>query len=329
MKAILVDAFGDPDVLREGEAPAPELRPDDLLVRVHASGVNRADILQRQGRYGDNNFGDSPLLGLEIAGRVVGLGSNVDDFAVGQRVFGIVGGGGYAQFARIDRGLAMTIPDRLSYQEAAAVPEVFLTASEALFDLALLRGDQSVLVHAGGSGVGTAAIQLAHHAGVQTFFTAGSDDKVAKAGALGSATGINYRTANFAHEVRKLKPEGVDAVIDFIGAPYLNSNIDTLSEGGRLVLLSVMGGTSAQLDLGVILRRRLSIVGSVIKSRSMPQKRDLTRRFAERWLSLLARGAINPVIDRIVPISQIRAAHRHVEANANFGKVVVDLENWA
>src|ERR1700754_835128 len=245
MKAIVLDGFGDADVLRLADVPDPEPRDDDLLVRNHATGINRADIIQRNGGYKGDSFGDSDIMGLEIAGEVIGMGKNVRGFSPGDRVMGIVGGGAYAELARIDRRMAMPIPANIDYVQAAAIPEVFVTAHEAAFHLGRLQAGESILVHAGASGVGSAAVQLAHTAGARVFATA-SGSKLDKVRSFGADVTIDHRAEDFAEVIaRETAGKGVDVIIDFIGAAYFERNLASLNYGGRLVVVGLLGGSDA------------------------------------------------------------------------------------
>ena len=325
MKAVIQSANGSPQVLQLGEAPLPEPGEDQLLVRVRASALNRADTMQRKGMYPPPP-GESDILGLELAGEVEAWGAGVQGFSKGRRVFGLIGGGGYAEYALIDKELAMPIPDSWSFAEAAAVPEVYFTANETVFVLGKLQPGEAVLIHAGGSGVGTAAIQMARHVGARVYFTAGSDEKIERAMALGADAGINYKTHDFAEEIKRLTAgAGVDLVEDFLGASYLERNLSVLRPGGRLILVALMGGAKCEVDLSTIMRKRLQVFGSVMRSRSLEDKRAITARFRERWLPPLIEGGIKPVIDSVFPLEDVVAAHEKMEANKNFGKIILSL----
>lgn len=325
MKAITLSQYGDPDVLHLSEVPLPTPGAQQLLVKVHASALNRADILQRQGKYPPPP-GESEILGLEIAGKVVRQGAAVTGFKPGQRVFGLVGGGGYAEYCLLDHQMAMLIPQHWSYTDAAAVPEVFLTANETIFELGQLQAKETILIHGGGSGVGTAGIQMASYWGAQVFITAGSQSKINKAIALGAEVGINYKLDDFSHKILDLTHGlGVDVVIDFIGAKYLSRNLAVLKEGGRLIQVAVMSGRLAEIDLGLLMNKLVQIKGFILRKRHLAQKRIITKRFKQRWLNLLEKGKINPVIDSIFPMTQIQAAHHHMQASKHFGKVVIKI----
>ncbi len=326
MKAITLAGSGDPEVMTLGEAAKPTPGPDDLLVQVRVSALNRADTLQRRGLYPPPP-GDSEILGLELAGEVVEWGANVSGFSEGQRVFGLVGGGGYAEYALLDSQMAMTIPDGWSFEEAAAVPEVFFTANETVFVLGGLQPGETLLVHAGGSGVGTAAIQMASQIGATVYFTAGSREKIDRALALGAHAGIDYKTQDFVEEINKLtQGGGVDVVEDFLGASYLAKNMEVLKITGRLVIVATMGGMKTEIDLNLLMRKRLAIFGSVMRSRPLQDKREITNRFRERWLPMLTEGKIKPIIDSTFPLNQAREAHERMESNLNFGKILLKVD---
>ncbi|WP_043693488.1 NAD(P)H-quinone oxidoreductase [Luteibacter sp. 9133] len=326
MKAITFDQFGDADVLHLTDVDQPVARDDDLLVRVYAAGVNRADIIQRNGGYKGESYGDSEIMGLEIAGEIIAIGRNVHGHAVGDRVMGIVGGGAYAEVARIDHRMAMTIPDRLGYVEAAAIPEAFVTAHEAAFHLGRVESMDSILIHAGASGVGSAAIQLARAAGARVFATA-SGGKLDRVRGFGAGIAIDYRSDDFAEVVsRETDKRGVDVIVDFIGAPYFERNLASLNHGGRLVQVGLLGGSNGTtLPLDQLLYRHLQIIGTVMKSRPAAVKQAMTRRFRERWLHRFADGTLSPVVDSEYPLSQAAEAHRHMESGQSTGKIILTM----
>lgn len=326
MKAITFDTFGASDVLKLGDAPEPVLRPDDLIVRTHAAGVNRADLTHRRGGYGWPDFGDSTIMGLEIAGEVIAVGANVTGFKFGDRVMGIVGGGAYAEVARIDHRMAMPIPAGLDYVQAAAITEVFVTAHEALLHLGQLQQGETVLIHAGAGGVGGAAVQLARAAGATVITTAqaGAHDLVRR---MGAHHAIDYENQDFAQVVATLTGErGVDVILDFIGAPYFERNVNSLNFGGRLVQIGIMGGIeNARIPLDSLLYRHLHIIGTVMKSRSQEVKHAMSRRFRERWLSQFGKDGLAPVIDSVFPLAEAGAAQQRMEDGLNVGKIVLTM----
>ncbi|MGY3231518.1 NADPH2:quinone reductase [Luteibacter sp. HA06] len=326
MKAIVFDDFGSADVLQLRDVPEPELRDTDLLLRNHAAGVNRADIIQRTGGYGKDSFGDSAVMGLELAGEVIDMGSAVEGFALGDRVMGIVGGGGYAEQARIDYRMAMPIPASLDYVQAAGIPEAFVTAHEAAFHLGRLEAGESILIHAAASGVGSAALQLARAAGARVFATA-SASKLDRVRALGADVAIDYKTDDFAKAIeRETAGKGVDVIVDFIGAPYFERNIASLNFGGRLVEVGLLGGAKgATLPLDRLLYRHLQVIGTVMKSRPQSVKQAMTQRFRDRWLQAFDGGTLAPVIDSTFPLAQAAEAHRRMESSSSVGKIILTM----
>ncbi len=326
MKQVMLPVYGGPDVLTMADAPEPEAGPGELLVRVRAAGVNRADCLQRAGTYPmPPGLGNVP--GLEISGEVAAIGPGVESFAPGEQVFGLVAEGGYAEYAILDAGLAVPLPQGWSFAEGAAVIEVYCTANETVFELGGLDAGQTLLVHAGASGVGTAAVQMAKHSGATVCFTAGSRHKIDRVLELGADHGILYKTEDFVEEVFRItRGEGVDVVEDFIGADYLARNLSVLKPTGTLLLVGFMGGRVASFDLGAMLRKRLSIRGFTLRAQSVANKRAIVRRFRERWLPLLAAGSIRPIIHDVVPLAEVRRAHEMMEANENFGKIILRMD---
>lgn len=324
MKAIIFDQFGAADVLHLGDVADPVLRPDDLLVRTRAAGVNRADLTHRRGGYGWPDFGDSTIMGLEIAGDVIAVGANVEGFAIGDRVMGIVGGGAYAEVARIDFRMAMPIPAGLDYIQAAAITEVFVTAHEALIHLGQLQAGETVLIHAGAGGVGGAAVQLARAAGATVITTAqaSAHDLVRR---MGAHHAIDYEHQDFADIVAELTDgRGVNLILDFIGAPYFERNVNALDFGGRLVQIGIMGGIdNATMPLDRLLYRHLRIIGTVMKSRTQEVKHAMSRRFRERWLAQFGKDGLTPVIDSVYPLAQAGAAQQRMEDGLNVGKIVL------
>jgi len=327
MKGVVYDGFGPAQVLHLAEVPRPEVRPQDLLVRVRAAGVNRADILQRNGAYANQSFGESNLLGLELAGEVVGVGSEVDDVSVGQRVMAIVGGGAYAEFARVDRRMAIGLPEQVSFVEGAAIMESFVTAVEAVSHLAGVGPGQNVLVHGAAGGVGSACVQVAHALGAIVCATANAS-RLADVGKIGAATVIDYRVEDFESVVAKLTDDrGVDAVIDFVGGDYLARNLRSLRPGGTLVQVGILSGQhSTPIPLNLLLHNHLRLVGTVMKSRGMDEKRAMVRRFSEGFLPLVVSGVLKPLVDRVFPLQRAADAHLSVERGGGFGKVVLVVD---
>jgi NADPH2:quinone reductase len=325
MKAIMYSHHGGPEVLRPQTVGKPQPDQNELLVRNYATTVNRADIVYRRGLH---YFENPPeILGFEIAGEVVAKGKNTTRYQKGDRIFGLVNGGGYAEFSVIDEGMALPIPDHWSYEYAAAIPKNFITADETLFAQADLKKGESILIHAGGSGVGTASIQLAHYIGAKIFTTAGTDEKIAKALEIGAHAGINYHTHDFAYHIQTLTDHiGVNVVQDFIGGKYLVRNINCLKEGGRLILVSLLDGNKGDISLTQVLNKKLQIKGSVTELRTIEEKRAMVKRFEEKWLPIIKQGHIKPIIDYVFPLEMVQDAHKHMENNRNFGKVVLKIQ---
>lgn len=323
MQAILISAAGEPEVLVLGEAPDPQPGPGELLIAVRATALNRADLLQRRGQYSPPP-GASPILGLELAGTVAALGTGVTGWHVGQPAMALVTGGGYAELAVTPAATAVPIPEGYSFEQAAAVPEAFLTAMLNLFVLGDLQAGQRVLVHAGASGVGSAAIQLAREAGATVFATAGSEPKLAHCRDLGAALAINYREQPFdAAVLEATEGTGVDLVLDFVGAPYWAANINALAMHGRLVLIGMMGGSVGELDIGPIMRKRLLVTGTTLRATPLAQKAALVEQFRAFALPRLADGRLRPTIDTVFPLAEAAEAHRFMERNANIGKIIL------
>jgi NADPH:quinone reductase len=327
MKAVVISSPGGPEVLQYRDVPDPIAGPEDLLVRVHATALNRADILQRMGGYPQP--GPKPefeIPGLEFAGEVLTAGGRVQGFAGGDRVMGLLAGGGYAEQVVIHHRLALKVPENLSWQEAGATPEVYITAHDALRQCDLVAGE-SVLIHAAGSGVGVAAIQIAKVMGASLVAgTAGSADKLAQAKELGLDVGINYREQDFAEEVLKATGgRGVDVVLDVIGAEYWERNMRALAPKGRMVLVGLMGGASTPANLGMLLTKRLQVRGTTLRARPLEEKATTTRAFEKSVLPHIASGRVKVVVDRVFPLAEAAEAHGAMEANVNFGKIVLEV----
>ena len=305
----------------------PRLGPDDVLVEVRASALNRADLIQRRGRYPAPAGVRADVPGLEMAGVVAAVGERVADRHVGDRVFGLLGGGGYAEKVVTPAGMVMTIPESLSFEQAAAVPEVFFTAYDALFNQGGLVMGETALIHATGSGVGTAALQLARHAGAITFGTAGSPEKLARAMELGLEYGINYRSEDFLAVTReRTGGRGTDVILDVVGAPYWERNLAAMAVLGRLVMVGTMGGADVSFRISDLMGKRLRVLGTALRVRRLEEKLALTRQIEKHVLPLLAAGRLKPVVDRVYALEEAVAAHAYMESNHNFGKIVLSLE---
>lgn len=323
MKAIVIREPGDETVLGLGEVAAPELPAGALRIRVAAAGVNRADLMQRQGHY-PAPPGASVLLGLECAGEVVEAAPEVSGWKPGDRVMALLAGGGYAEEVVVDAGSALRVPEGMDLEEAAGFPEVFLTVFLNCFQIGGLDTGNALLVHGGGSGIGTAAIQLMREAGVTCFVTAGSEAKLQRCRQLGADHAISYRDEDFVERVLEVTDgRGVDVVLDHMGAVYLDSNLRALAVAGRLVIIGLMGGARGELNLGSLLMRRQQIIGSTLRARPVEEKAALVTAFVERFGEALEQGRIAPVIDRVMPLAEAAEAHRRMKASEHFGKIVL------
>lgn len=327
MKAIQIKAFGGPEQLYLGQYQTPTPAENEVLVKVEATALNRADTLQRMGKYPPPK-GESPIMGLEMAGEVVEVGKAVIHCKVGDKVCGLLGGGGYAEYAAIPERLALPWPDGFDAVQAAAVPEVFLTAFQALRWLAQLQEGERILIHAGASGVGTAAIQLAKVMGAHPFVTA-SAGKHSLCEELGAELAIDYKTENFAERLLDYTAgRGVDAVIDFVGAPYLQQNLKAMALEGRMVLLAFLGGVKVdQLNIAALLRKRLQIIGSTLRARDLEYKIRLSSDLQLFAWPFFANGQLRPVIDKVYDWSEVAGAHRYMESNQSKGKIVLRVSN--
>ncbi|MGI9058122.1 MAG: NAD(P)H-quinone oxidoreductase [Ktedonobacteraceae bacterium] len=325
MKAVIITQPGGPEVLEIQDVEMPEPVGDYVRVRVRASGINRADLLQRAGGYPAPAGSPAHIPGLEFAGEVDAIGPQVRMWKPGQRVMGLAGGGGQAEYILAHEGLLVEIPENLDFVQAAAVPEVFMTAHDGLFTQGGLQMGERVLIHAAGSGVGTAAIQLAHATGATTFGTSRTANKLERAKPLGLDVALSAR--DFAAEVNSVtNGEGVHLVLDFIGAPYLEQNLAAIAMWGRIVYLATLGGVQANLDLRLVMGKRVSIRGCTLRTRTLEEKLAVTRRFATSVLPLLANGKVRPIIEQVYSMAEIGAAHATMAENKNFGKLVVRMD---
>jgi NADPH:quinone reductase len=326
VRAIRIKRPGSYEVLELVERPTPSAGPDDLLIRVRAAAVNRADCMQRQGTYptpAGVDWGDIP--GLEVAGEVVAIGEAVTEFVPGDRVFGLVQQGGYAEFALVDRGLALPIPEQSSFVEAAGVIEAFATANETVFEVGGLTSGETILIHAAGSGVGSTAVQMAKAAGARVIASAGNEAKLQRLSELGADFTINYKEQDFVREARRVAGDGVDLVLDFIGADYLARNLAVLRPGGRLVLVGQLGNPTCVFDPADVIAKRLTIRGFTLRPQSLAEKRNIVRRVGQRWLPMFRNGRIRPVLHGSFPLAEAPAAHQLMETNATFGKLVLEV----
>ena len=328
-KAIKITGKGDVDVLSVGTHQVREPGPGELLVRVHGAGLNRADLLQRMGFYPAPSGAPADIPGLEYAGRVEAMGPLVRDFAVGDAVMGIVAGGAMASYVLVHERETLRAPRNLSLAEAAALPEVFLTAYDALFAHGQLTLGQVALIHAAGSGIGTAAIQLAKLAGALVVGTARSQKKLdaCRDLKLGLDHGLRVTDKTF-YNLFKDATRGrlADVVLDTVGASYLAENLKTVAPLGKIVTIGLLGGATGEMPLGLLLQKRATLIGSVLRSRSLEEKAVLTQRFARDILPLFESGKLRPIVDRVMPASDIQEAHRYMASNETFGKVIISFE---
>ncbi len=327
MKAVYINKFGgleNLEIREVSDPPKPTGR--NVLVRVRAAGLNRADLLQRKGFYPAPAGYSSNIPGLEFAGEVVEVGDAVASWKPGDRVMAITAGEAQAEFVSIDESLIFKIPDQLSFTEAAAIPEAFITAHDAVFTLGELKAGQTLLVHAVASGVGVAALQMAKRVGATVIGTSRTADKLARLKGLGLDHGISAPDATFADEVKQLtEGRGADVILDLVGASYFSENLASLATKGRLILVGLTGGSTADFDLRTALQKRARIIGTVLRSRPVQEKAEATRVFVEHAMKEIESGMIIPVVDKVLSFDQIREAHEYLESNQSFGKVVLEF----
>ncbi len=326
MKAIILKQFGGPEMMSYQNVEVPQPGPDQVLIKVAATSVNRPDIIQRQGNYNPPK-GDSDILGLEVAGTVESTGSGVSQWQTGDRVMALIGGGGYAEFAVANAGHMMAIPESMSFEQAACVCETYLTAYLNLFMLAGLEDGNSVLLHGGGGGVNTAAIQLCQAlVPSTTIIVTASTGKYDRVVGLGAHHVIDYRTQSFLEQVKIItQGRGVDVVLDHIGAEYLSSNMSSLAVSGRLIIIGVMGGIKSELNLALLMVKRQQIVGSVLRPRSINEKAQIIHNFNQRVVPFFENKTIVPLISDMYALSEAADAHRAMEESLHFGKIVLKI----
>jgi len=323
VRAVVLTGAGGPEVMRWDQVPDPEPGPGDVLVDVVASAVNRADLLQRQGLY-DPPPGTSPYLGLECSGRVAALGDGVEGWAVGDEVCALLAGGGYAEKVAVPAGQVLPLPTGVDLVEAAGLPEVTCTVWSNVFMLAGLRPGETLLVHGGASGIGTMAIQLGRAMQATVAVTAGSPEKLARCRDLGAQVLVDYREEDFVEQVRAATDgRGADVVLDLIGAKYLARNVEVLATSGRLVVIGLQGGTRAELDLGLLMRKRAAVLATVLRARPDEEKAAVVASVREHVWPLVGSGAVRPVIDRVLSMADAGEAHRVLESGENVGKVLL------
>ncbi|MBC7639286.1 MAG: NAD(P)H-quinone oxidoreductase [Rhodoferax sp.] len=325
MKAITITTPGGPEVLHLSEVPDVEAGPGEVLVRVAATAVNRADLMQRQGHY-DPPPGASPYPGLECSGTVAALGEGVSGWTVGQQVCALLSGGGYAELVAVPAGQLLPVPDGVSLVDAAALPEVTCTVWSNVFMTAALQPGETLLVHGGSSGVGTMAVQLAHHVGATVAVTAGSAEKLARCAELGADVLVNYRDEDFVEAVRAATDgRGADVILDNMGAKYLSRNIEVLAPSGRLLVIGLQGGTRAELDLAALMGKRAAVISTSLRSRPAAEKATIVAAVREHVWPLVASGAIRPVVWTRLPLASAGEAHQVLADSRHVGKVLLTL----
>lgn len=326
MRAVEITRPGPPEVLRNCDRPVPRPRAGEVLIKVHAAGINRPDVIQRMGHY-PVPPGASDLPGLEIAGEIVEGDTAGSDFKKGDMVCALVQGGGYAEFCVAPVRQCLPVPTGWSAVEAASLPETFFTVWSNVFERARLTGEETLLVQGGTSSIGVTAIQMATALGHRVFATAGSDEKCRACESLGAARGINYRNEDFVEVVKaRTDGKGVDVILDMVGGSYVGREIECLADDGRLVVIALLGGSKANVDLGQILRRRLTITGSTLRPRSIDFKAAIANRLHERIWPLLESRAIKPIIYKVFPLEEAAQAHALMETSVHIGKLVLNVQ---
>lgn len=328
MRALIIVRRGKESRLEIHEVPTPSATADRVRVRVHAAGLNRADLLQLRGHYPAPPGVPADIPGLEFAGTIDQIGDQVRSLKIGDRVFGIVGGGAQAEYLTIAENNVALVPQNLNLVEAASIPEASITAHDALFTRGDLHPGERVLIHAAGSGVGLAAIQLAHIAGATVYATARTKAKLERAVDYGLTEGISEagETPVFANRIHELtNGKGVDLILDLVGASYFTTNLEALAQRGRLVLVGTMAGANASFDIGLAMRKRLHITGTVLRARTSEEKAIATTLFSKQVVPLFESGKILPIIDSVYPFTEAREAYQNLAANKNFGKIVLEF----
>ncbi len=326
MRAVVITEPGGPEVLALRDVPTPVPSRGEVRVRVRATAVNRADLLQRMGLYPAPRGVPKDIPGLELAGEVDALGDDVTELALGDRVLGLVGGGAYAEHVVVHARTLAKIPDGMSFTEAAAIPEAFATAWDAMVSQGGLRAGETVLVHAVGSGVGTAAVQIVRALGGRSVGTARTEDKLARARTLGMDEGIVVKDGKFADRVREVtRGELVDLVLELVGGGYVAEDLGCVRTGGRIIVVGLMAGPRVEIDLAALLHRRVTMRGTVLRARPLEEKIAVGQELARHVMPLVARGALKPVIDRVLPLDRVAEAHALTADNATFGKVVLEV----
>lgn len=323
MNVVEIAGHGGPEVLRSASRPRPRPGPGEVLIEVEAAGVNRPDVLQRQGHYPPPP-GASDIPGLEVAGRIAAMADDVGEWSVGDRVCALLAGGGYAGCAAVPAAQCLPVPRGLGPVEAAALPEAFFTVWTNVFERGRLRAGETLLVHGGSSGIGTAAIALAHARGARVLATAGSAGKCAACEALGAERAVNYRQEDFVPVVKQMTGgRGVDVVLDMVGGDYTPRNLDCLATEGRLVQIAFLRGPKVEVDLRVVMQKRLTVTGSTLRARSVAEKGSIARALREHVWPLIEEGRVRPVVHATFPLERAADAHRLMESGAHIGKIVL------
>jgi len=326
MKAVVITQPGAPEVLQLTERPQPVPLSHEVLIKVAAAGINRPDVFQRKGNYPPPPGAPQDIPGLEIAGTIEAVGDNVTQWKPGDRVCALVIGGGYAEYCTAPEGSCLRVPDNLTMVEAASLPETLFTVWSNVFDRGQLKPGESLLVHGGSSGIGVTAIQMARALGSTVYVTAGSDNKCRFCEQLGATKAINYKQENFAEAIAQLtEGKGVDVILDMIGGDYTPLNLQALANEGRLVMINSMNGKDVQVDLSVVMRKRLNITGSMLRSRDAAFKAAIAQQLKEHVWPLLASGQIKPVIHQVFPASEAAQAHELMESSQHIGKIVLEF----
>jgi len=327
MKAIVITHPGGPEVLRPEERSKPSIAPNEVLVKVAAAGINRPDIFQRKGNYPPPKGAPQDIPGLEISGTIAEVGVDVTRWKIGDKVCALVMGGGYAEYCNVPEGQCLPVPGNLSFVEAASLPETFFTVWSNVFDRGRLKAGEILLVHGGSSGIGVTAIQMANASGNTVYVTAGTDEKCRFCEVLGSAKAINYKTENFPEVIKEItNNKGVDVILDMIGGDYTAGNIASLADDGRLVLINTMKGKDVQIDLAQVMRKRLVITGSMLRSRDIEFKSAIARNLEKHIWPLIESGKIKPVIHAVFPADKAAKAHELMESSEHAGKIVLSFE---
>jgi putative PIG3 family NAD(P)H quinone oxidoreductase len=324
MKATKIRNFGIQSELEWTETADVRPNPDEVSIRIHATAVNRADLLQRRGLYPPPE-GASEILGLECSGEIIETGRDVNNWEIGDRVCALLAGGGYAEYVTVSYNMLLSVPKNMSFAESACIPEAFYTAYLNLIDIGKLKAGESCIIHSGGSGVGTAAIQLAKMKGATVIATAGTPEKIRKCLELGADEVYNHADEDFMKKIKSNARPGIDLILDTVGAKYLNENINLLSYRGRLILIGLLGGTKSELDLGQVLTKNILIVGSTLRNQSLQEKIILTQKIRSEVMPFFETGQLKVVMDSVWPITKAHEAHQRMSENKNFGKLVLSV----